>query len=744
MADTQSHPILHYLRRTLGAPAGGVADADLLHRFVAERDEAAFELLLWRHAAMVLHVCRQVLRDTEATEDAFQATFLVFFRKASSISCRESLGGWLYRVAYHVALKAQARDKNRQAAEHKRDKPQFVEDDADQSELRRLICEEVNRLPPKYRAPIVACYFEGKTHEEAAQQLGWPRGTVAGRLSRARELLRRRLVRRGVALTGAVFITSLSAQTSQAALTGLIDSTLQTTKLFVAGATVTPRITALAEGVLKAMYWTRMKIVTVVFLVAGFGAAGTSVLNAQRGGAGGSGEPPARADAAPNPEAGGGKSDDPAALTRNMAQSRLNLKKLASAMHQYVETHHRFPAPAIYGKDGKALLSWRVALLPYLDQDNLYKQFRLNESWDSPHNRKLLVHFPKVYAPPGIRTRQSFSTFYQVFVSAGAKPAANRGGGGRLPGGKGAGSDGPPGEIAPGSRGSGAGGPPALGGGRSPGTGEAAPSGGPPGGDSGGLPPGAKGEGSGFRGAGRLPSGFGSIPPGTGGAAGSGRPPGEGGDAGAGAGVIADLGITAAFVKGRQQPFPASITDGTSNTILIVEAGNPVPWTKPEDLHYAADEPLPELGGLFRDVFHAVFADGEVHTLTKEYDETQLRAAITSNGGEILDLSKIEAQPRRGGQARGDAGIGDITKLRRANEALRRELERAREQIRLLKEERAVQLEQFGKEKPKSRDPRSEQLLREQAQLRDELKKARREIEALKDELRGQQKPAKK
>src|SRR5579884_495396 len=107
MDGTRYHPILNYLRQTLGAPpAGGVSDADLLRRFVAERDEAAFELLLWRHAAMVLRVCRQVLRDEPTAEDAFQATFLVFVRKAGSISRRESLGGWLYRVAYHIALKA--------------------------------------------------------------------------------------------------------------------------------------------------------------------------------------------------------------------------------------------------------------------------------------------------------------------------------------------------------------------------------------------------------------------------------------------------------------------------------------------------------------------------------------------------------------------------------------------------------------------------------------------------------------
>ncbi len=113
MANTPPATILNYLRQVLGATAaGGVSDADLLRRFAAEHDEAAFELLLWRHAAMVRHVCRQVLSNADDADDAFQATFLVFVRKAGSIGRREALGSWLYRVAYHIALKARARAKS--------------------------------------------------------------------------------------------------------------------------------------------------------------------------------------------------------------------------------------------------------------------------------------------------------------------------------------------------------------------------------------------------------------------------------------------------------------------------------------------------------------------------------------------------------------------------------------------------------------------------------------------------------
>jgi hypothetical protein len=167
-------------------------------------------------------------------------------------------------------------------------------------------------------------------------------------------------------------------------------------------------------------------------------------------------------------------------------------------------------------RGGKALLSWRVAILPYLGQAELYKQFRLNESWDSPHNLKLLKKMPKVYAAPGVRTKSPYSTFYQVFV-----------------------------------------------------------------------------------------------------------------------------GNHAGFEKHRPLRI-FEFTDGTSNTILIVEAGCAVPWTKPADLPFAADEPLPELGGLFSDVFHAAFADGSVHTLSKTCDPEMLRKAIMRDDGYQVDFTRLE------------------------------------------------------------------------------------------------------
>lgn len=712
MANTRHHSILNYLRQVLGTQAGGgVSDADLLRRFVDQRDEAAFELLLWRHAAMVLHLCQQMLGDADAAEDAFQATFLVFVRKADSISRREALGSWLYRVAYHIALKARARVRTRTAAPVELDGlPAPAEtEDADQREVRRILCEEVNRLPPKYRAVIVACFFEGKTHEEAAHQLGWPRGTVAGRVARARDLLRRRLVRRGVTLSISALLTALTVRTAQAALTGLVDSVIHAARLLAAGqaagAVVAPHVAALAEGVLQAMYWTRMKIVVAVLFLSSLGGAGVTLWATQeqepqrkqyKVAASQTWPAPVTGPATASPTQASAEEDeapevqppedispdDAVELARNMARSRLNLKKLAIAMHNYAGTYGHLPG-AIMDNRRRPLLSWRVALIPYLEQNDLYRQFKLDEPWDSPHNRKLLSKMPAIYAPPGVKTQRPYSTFYQVFVSAGPSAGGGMAGGAGMPGAAGgAGMPGVPGGGPPMQGGAGAGGP----------------------GGGAGAPPG-----------GRQAEMMKQMRMMMGGAAAGGEH------------------VTAAFVKGEATRFPAHFTDGTSNTILIVEAGNPVPWTKPEDLHYADDEPLPELGGLFPNVFHAAFADGSIHTLTRNYDEKQLRNAVTANGGEILELSKIEARSPRQERAGGDRATAEAWQQK--NEELRKELELIRQQIRLLKEEQEVERELA------SEDPRITKLKEENAHMQAELKKLRSVIESLRKDIRQPRNP---
>ena len=193
-----------------------------------------------------------------------------------------------------------------------------------------------------------------------------------------------------------------------------------------------------------------------------------------------------------------------------------NLKQLMLAMHQYHDGNNHFPPAAVYDNDGKALLSWRVLVLPYVDQDELFKEFKLDEAWDSEHNKKLLAKMPKIYAPPRGKHKEH-STVYQVFTGKGT------------------------------------------------------------------------------------------------------------------------------VFESTQGARIADITDGTSNTIAIVEAAEAVPWTKPADLPFDADKPLPKMGGMFKDVFHAAFCDGSVHTLKLKFDEKTMRLAITCADGEVIDLSKIEA-----------------------------------------------------------------------------------------------------
>ncbi len=175
--------------RRIGRRAGleGVltlTDAQLLERFAVGRDEPAFAALMVRHGPMVLGVCRRLLHDAGQAEDAFQAAFLVLARKAGAIQRRPLLGAWLYGVAFKVAARLRGQAWRRQAREKPADfdaVPAAVGPDASDYPA---IHEEVQRLPDKYRDPVVLCYLEGKTHEEAARLMRCPLGTVKGRLAR--------------------------------------------------------------------------------------------------------------------------------------------------------------------------------------------------------------------------------------------------------------------------------------------------------------------------------------------------------------------------------------------------------------------------------------------------------------------------------------------------------------------------------------------------------------------------------
>lgn len=182
--------------------ADGPTDAELLNRFAADRDAGAFELLVWRHAGLVLRVCRRVLHDHHAAEDASQAVFLALARQAASVGRGGSAAGWLFRVARRVAARAAGRWTVRTASEADLDtRPARDTDAAPDVDVERVLQEELSRLPEPYRSPVLLCFFEGLTHAEAARRLGVPVGTVAGRMARAKDTLASRLTRRGIPLS---------------------------------------------------------------------------------------------------------------------------------------------------------------------------------------------------------------------------------------------------------------------------------------------------------------------------------------------------------------------------------------------------------------------------------------------------------------------------------------------------------------------------------------------------------------
>jgi RNA polymerase sigma factor (sigma-70 family) len=181
MANGQLRVVISHLRRLVGGKGGcTLTDAQLLEAFVRRRDEASFEVLVWRHGAMVLSLCQRILRDAHEAEDAFQATFLVFARKAGTIGKRDAVGSWLYKVAYRVALRVRAKAAKGGAGEELADDLPAREagDDVVWRDLRPVLDEEIDRLPEKYRVPFVLCYLQGHTNEEAAEQIGCPKGTI--------------------------------------------------------------------------------------------------------------------------------------------------------------------------------------------------------------------------------------------------------------------------------------------------------------------------------------------------------------------------------------------------------------------------------------------------------------------------------------------------------------------------------------------------------------------------------------
>jgi RNA polymerase sigma factor (sigma-70 family) len=259
----QSVSVVRRARRieapTQAAPE--VPDRELLDRFVRERDEAAFAALVKRHGAMVLGVCRRVLHNRHDAEDACQAAFLVLARKAATIRKQASLASWMYGVAYHVAknLKRNLARQNARHAALEEMRQAAVAGETRWHDVQQALDEELSQLAQRYRIPLVLCYLEGKTRDEAARQVGWSLGTLRGRLDRGRELLRQRLLRRGLTLPVALFAIGLTQSTASAAIPAtLAGATVKAGLTFAAGGTlgacgVSARVALLAKGALKTM-----------------------------------------------------------------------------------------------------------------------------------------------------------------------------------------------------------------------------------------------------------------------------------------------------------------------------------------------------------------------------------------------------------------------------------------------------------------------------------------------------------
>jgi RNA polymerase sigma factor (sigma-70 family) len=576
--------VTRWAKLAIGPDTSSMPDGELCARFAATRDQAAFELLVWRHAAMVLRTALSVTRDHHLAEDVSQPAFLVLARQVGRLREPNAAAGFLHTTAHRMALRA---IRLRQVSPLPPDLPATPTDPDDGTAA--LLHEEVARLPAAWRSAVLLCFFEGLTHAEAAQRLGKPVGSVAGWLARAKTTLHDRLPAAGLAALASVGRTDASFVEAVTAAS-----------LAYAGGTppASPLVLTLVSGATTAMFLAKLKVATVATVVAfsgvGITAGGYAFVQAQ--GSGLPGGPPGGASAPPGYSGGGTlPSPTPKAVDhgseeksirranfQQILRSQKNLKRLSNGLLNHESAMGHFPTDIVAQNTRTPLLSWRVAILPHIGEEKLYAEFKLTEPWDSEHNFKLLSKMPEVLRV-GFEPKEASHTYYQVVKAPGAALFPVVAVGGEQPG------------MAP------------------------------PGGF--GAPPGFPAGGG---------SGFG---PGMGGPGASGLGPVAGGPgmAGRGAGSMGQL------TFGTPKMF--NVTDGTSNTIGVVECGPAVPWTKPADLDIARlDEPLPKLAWPFENVLNVSFMDGHISTFRKELPEPTLRAMLTAGAGDVFDAKKFVAK----------------------------------------------------------------------------------------------------
>ncbi len=274
--------VIQHLQADFSPAGDGMTDGELLARFVRSQDQDALAALVQRHASMVWGVCCRLIRNHHEAEDAFQATFLVLVLKAAGVP-RQSIANWLYGVARQTAVRLRATAAKRGRRESQVvNMPEPTMPEVRDADLQRVVDEELSRLPDHYRAVIVLCDLESMTRKEAARQLGMPEGSVASRLARARALLAKRLTHRGFVFFGGSVAPVLSAGSASATVPpDLVAATIQAAGRIAASkaatGVVSAQVAALTQGMVKAMFATKIKKVMAVAMVVGLVLGGIGV-----------------------------------------------------------------------------------------------------------------------------------------------------------------------------------------------------------------------------------------------------------------------------------------------------------------------------------------------------------------------------------------------------------------------------------------------------------------------------------
>jgi len=341
------------VRAASRSAAQEMTDAQLLERYVRRRDEGAFAALVRRHGPLVRSVCRHVLHHAHDADDAFQATFLVFATRAASIRKATAVASFLHGVAYRTAMNARRARKRlgegpRECEARACDQPVPA---AALREVQAIVDEELGRLPEKYRAPFVLCCLEGKSRAETARELGWQEGTVCSRVAQARKKLQQRLTRRGVVLSAALTAAELSRTTATAVAPALARCTAQAALAFAAGQAgagelMSAEVAALANGVLRGMLTTKLRLALAVLMALGLATAvGVAALA----------PPPAASDEAQKPPAEA--RDEPRKPAPQEAKPADDDGKTTVKLRAALEGHEGIVHAAAFAPGGKLLVT---------------------------------------------------------------------------------------------------------------------------------------------------------------------------------------------------------------------------------------------------------------------------------------------------------------------------------------------------------------------------------------------------